>query len=84
MINRYQFVEYDGVQSSMIPISTGVPHGSILGPQLFIIYVKYVPYVVINDVYYDISKHITFSTNSQVTVVNYMYVYITISLNLIS
>ena len=27
--NRYQFVEYDGVQSSMLPISTGVPQGSV-------------------------------------------------------
>ena len=23
--NHYKFVEYDGVQSSMLPISTGVP-----------------------------------------------------------
>ena len=40
-------------------------------------------YVVINNVYYDMSRHIMFNTNSQVTVVSYMYCYIAISLNLI-
>ena len=40
--------------------------------------------VVINVVYYDISRHIMFNTNSQVTVVSYMYCYSTISHNLIS
>ena len=35
--NRYQVVEYDGVQSSMLPISKGVHQGFILGPLLFII-----------------------------------------------
>ena len=41
-------------------------------------------YVVINNVYYDISRNIMFNTNSQVTVVSYMYCCIAISLNLIS
>ena len=38
--------------------------------------------VVINDVYYDIGRNLMFNTNSQVTVVSYMYCYITIRLNL--
>ena len=32
-------------------------------------------YVIINNVYYVISRSITFNTNSQVTVVRYMYCY---------
>ena len=32
-------------------------------------------YVIINNVYYVISRIITFNTNSQVTVVRYMYCY---------
>ena len=41
-------------------------------------------YVVINNVYYVISRNIMFNTNSQATVVRYMYCYISIRLNLIS
>ena len=41
-------------------------------------------YVVINNVYYVINRNIMFNTNSQVTVVRYMYCYISIRLNLTS
>ena len=33
--NRQQFVEFRNTKSSILQISTGVPHGSILGPLLF-------------------------------------------------
>ena len=38
--NRLQYVSYDNIDSDTLPIKTGVPQGSILGPLFFIIYVN--------------------------------------------
>ena len=44
--NRSQRVTILGATSSLLPVTSGVPQGSILGPILFLMYVNSLPDVV--------------------------------------
>ena len=49
--NRSQFVEINGEKSQWLPVKSGIPQGSVLGPLLFLIYINDLPENVNSTVY---------------------------------
>ena len=56
--DRSQRVVVDGAHSDSIPVTSGFPEGSVLGPILFLLF--------INDIGEDISSHIRLFTDDMI------------------
>ena len=46
LTNRYQYVAINGAASGVLPVTSGVPQDSILGPILFLVFVNDLPATV--------------------------------------
>ena len=49
--NRTQIVKVNGTESKSVPVISGIPQGSVLGPILFVLYINDLPDKLISNVY---------------------------------
>ena len=49
LTNRFQYISANNHYSQLLPVESGVPQGSVLGPLLFVVYVNDVPDTVLHS-----------------------------------